>query len=330
MQKVRVGVIGAGNIAGGHARAYRERDDVELVAIADVDLARAEEAGRRWSCQASTVEQLLERSDIDAVSLCTPPNSHAELTIEALKQGKHVLVEKPIALSLEETDAMIATANAANRTLMVAQTHRYWPANVRAKELIEEGAIGELISVVDEVLSDNRVNGDVVPWRLQRAIAGGGVVMDNGVHSLDRLAWWVSSPVRTVYGKVSTDIDPIDVENNALAVLTFANGVTAHSRLSFTTPRKASRCRAEFVGTEGIVQVETWGEIVRIGFDGKTEVLPHDRTRTGLQVEIADFIESIKEGRAPQVTAEVGRHALELVLAVYRSAESGEAVHLNT
>lgn len=328
MQRVRVGIIGAGGIATGHASAYLKRSDVQLMAVADVDEDRAKQAAQTWGCEATSVDGLIERSDIDAVSVCTPPNSHAKLSMQALRAGKHVLVEKPIALDLDEADAMIDAAKQAGRLLMVGHTHRYWPANVRAKELLEEGAIGEIIMVSDDILSDNRVSNGIVPWRLRRHIAGGGVVMDNGVHSLDRLAWWVNSPVETVFGRVSTDLDPIDVENNALTTLTFANGAYAQARLSFTAPKAAGRCRAEFIGTKGMLSVETWGDLLLTRHGKGPESIAFDRSKTGLEMEIADFIESITQGTQPKTTGQVGRAALELVLAVYKSSEQRMAVRM--
>lgn len=328
MAQIRVGIIGAGGIAGGHAAAYLRRGDVRLVAVADVEQSRAQKAASDWGCEACSVEALLERRDVDAVSICTPPDSHAALTVQALQNGKHVLVEKPIAPTLAEADAMIAAAERSGRLLMVGHTHRYWPANRRAKQLLEEGAVGDLIAVSDEVLSRLRAEHGVVPWRLQRSSAGGGVVMDNGVHSIDRLAWWIGSPIKTVYAKVSTDLDPVDVENNAVGLFTCENGVYAQTRLSFTVPPAAGRCRTEFQGTRGVLTVETWGRIVLIREGQDPETIPYDASRSGLDLEIEDFIESIHRGREPLATARAGRAALEVVLAMYRSAATGGAVVL--
>lgn len=328
MAKVGVGIIGAGGIAGGHVAGYRAHPDVQVVAVADVAAERAKEAAAKWGCQAVTVDELLERPDIHAISICTPPNSHKELAIKALERGKHVLVEKPIALDLAEADAMIAAATRAGRLLMVGHTHRYWPNNVRAKQLLDAGEIGEIIMVSDDILASNLVVDGQVPWRLQKAISGGGVVMDNGVHSVDRIKWWVGSAVDAVFGRVSTDIDAIDVENNALASFNFASGAYGQVRLSFTAPRGIGRCMTEFLGTKGALRVETWGAVTLIRHGADPVDMTVSGGRGGLELEIADFIASIQQEREPQVTAQDGRAALEMVLAIYRSSTLGQAVRL--
>lgn len=328
MATIGVGIIGAGGIAKGHASAYNALADVKLVAVADVDMERARAAAAAWGCEACTVDELMEQPHIQAVSICTPPNSHKELSLQAFANGKHVLVEKPIALDLAEADDMIAAANKAGRLLMVGHTHRYWPNNVRAKELLDAGEIGDLIMVSDDILADNRVKDGQIPWRLQKAISGGGVVMDNGVHSLDRLRWWVDSPVQAVYGRMSTDIDPIDVENNARAIVHFANKVDGQMRLSFTTPSGAGRCRTEFLGTKGFLTVDTWGAVTLLRHGQGAEQIDVTEKRPGLLLEIEDFIDSIRHGTEPRATAQDGRAALEMVLAVYRSSERNQAVEL--
>lgn len=328
MAAIGVGIIGAGGIARGHAAAYRALTGVTLVAVADVDLDKAKAAAENWGCEACTVDELMERRDIQAVSVCTPPNSHKDLSLMAFANDKHVLVEKPIALDLAEADVMIAAAKQAGKLLMVGHTHRYWPNNVRAKELLDAGEIGDIIMVSDDIMSDNRVTDGQVPWRLQKAIAGGGVVMDNGVHGVDRLRWWVGSPVQAIFGRVSTDLDPIDVENNAQAILNFASGAYGQLRLSFTTPRGAGRCRTEFLGTKGLLTVDTWGAVTLLRHGGSPEQVSVTETRAGLALEIEDFIESITHDRAPRSTAEDGRASLEMVLAIYRSSELNEVVKL--
>lgn len=326
--KYGIGIIGAGGIAQAHAEAYRAQGNAEIKALADTDAARAQASARSWGVDAyGRYEQLLERKDIHAVSICTPPASHAEIAIAAAAAGKHVLVEKPVSMSLGEADEMIAAAKRAEVILMVGHTHRFWPANVKAKELIEGGEIGEIIMASDDVLSEFRVSNGNVPWRLVKSISGGGVVMDNGVHAVDRLSWWLGKPLESVYARTSTNLDPIDVENNCEAILNYAGGAYAQLRLSFTTPPAAGRCRAEFLGTRGALFVETWGGL-RIARHGEESKPVEYGGQGGLVAEIADFLAAIEQGRPPKVTGEDGRAALETVLAIYRSSATGQVVKL--
>lgn len=328
MSHIGVAILGAGGIANAHAAAYKAHPEARVVAVFDVDAQRAQAAAQKWEAEAMSYDAILGDARIQAISICTPPGVHAELAVAALEAGKHVLVEKPIAPTLAEADRMIAAAKRTGRTLMVGHTHRYWPVNVRAKELIENGEIGELIMATDDALSTTRVQDGVVPWRLQKAVAGGGVVMDNGIHIFDRLSWWFDRPVESVFARTSTVLDDIDVENNCEAMLTFAGGAYATTRLSFTAPKHAGRCVAEFLGTEGFMSVETWGALTVVRHGEEPKVYPVDEQKSGMLLEIEDFLHCVRTGDAPRASATAGRFALEMVLAVYESAHSGSVVAL--
>lgn len=327
--QIGIGIVGAGGIAGAHINAYKQNPKTKLVAVTDTNLQAAEATGAKHGLEvAPTVEALLARSDIQAVSICTPPTSHAPLAEAALRAGKHVLCEKPVATTLAEADRMIELAEQTGMHLMVAHSHRFWACNRRVKELLEAGEIGDVIYVTDEIMSDLRVVDGRVPWRLQHAAAGGGVVMDNGVHAIDRLRWWLDQPVTSVYAQVATTQPEIDVEDNALAILSFANGVKAHLRLSFTTPRPAGRCRAEFLGTKGFLSAETWGALWISRHGGEREDISFDGLGA-FELEVEAFATSILEGKPVPVDAREGRAALEVVLAIYESARTGQVITLN-
>ncbi|HET7558393.1 MAG TPA: Gfo/Idh/MocA family oxidoreductase [Limnochordia bacterium] len=324
----RTGIIGGGGIGAAHAKAYQASPQTELVGVADVTAELAKTAADRWQVAWSgTVEQLLARPDVDIVSICTPPSSHAELAQAALAAGKHVLLEKPIAASLEAADRLVAAAEASDRTLMVAHSHRFWAANVRVKQLLDEGAIGRLLSINDEIFSELRAGAGPLPWRLQKAIAGGGVVLDNGVHALDRLRWWVGAPAVKVFANVRTVEDKIDVENNGEALIVFANGVSATLRVSTTAIPEAGRCRAEFLGTEGAIRMETWGKVELAQRNQGWREVPFSGPDAFL-AEVEAFCAAIQSKQAPPVTARMGREALALVQAVYDSSRSGQVVVL--
>lgn len=324
-----VGIIGAGGIARAHIRTYREIPDVEVKAVFDVDAERAKAIASEFGLTAvSDLKALLERSDIDAVSICTPHAAHESAAGAAAQAGKHILCEKPLSTTIESGRRMIEAARRAGVILMVAQTHRFWPANVRVKELLQDGVVGEIVQVVDTILSNYPV-GPVIPWRFVPEISGGGVFIDNGVHAVDRLRWWLESEVKTVYAKTLTAKYNLEVENSGFALLTFESGIPAVIHLSMIAPEQASLCRAEFLGTEGILRVDTWGEI-HVAKPGGShwERIDYSQNPSGITRQITEFVQSIVQGREPSVPGEEGLRSLAVIEAIYRAAAEGRVVRL--
>lgn len=334
VETIGIGIIGAGGIAAAHADAYRRCKRAELVAVTDASPQAAAAAAEKYSMESLNLEAFLANPRIEAVSICTPPSSHGELAMAALQAGKHVLLEKPVTVSLDEADRLIAVARAAGSLkAMVAHSHRFWPANQKAKELLDGGAIGDVIMVRDDILSQMRVEPGRLPWRSKREVAGGGVVMDNGVHALDRLRYWLGRPIAAVSGRMWSVIPGSDVEDEALALLTFAatgsaveQGPAAQVRLSRTTPRVAGCCVAEFHGAKGLLRVETWGKVEISRGDADWETVPYDARPTAFDLEVEAFMASILDDRPVPVSLEEGRHSLAAVHAFYEAARTGRTV----
>jgi len=324
-----IGIIGVGTIARAHMKAYLEVPGVSVRAVYDVNAVRAEDFAKEFGIEAvPALEALLTRQDIDAVSICTPHAAHESAAVAAARAGKHILCEKPLSTTTESGRRIIEAAHQAGVKLMVAQTHRFWPANVRVKELLNEGVVGEIVQVTDTILSNFPV-GPTIPWRFIREISGGGVFIDNGVHAVDRLRWWLGSEVETVFAKVRTAKYHLEVENNGLALLVFRNGVPATLNLSMIAPDPAGLCRAEFLGTEGVLRVDTWGEIQLARSGGSQwERIDYPASPSGMTREVAEFVASIVENREPSVPGEEGLRSLAVVEAIYKSSAEGRAVRL--
>lgn len=324
-----IGIIGVGTIARAHMKAYQEVPEAKVRAVFDIDAARAQDFAQEFGIDAvPTLESLLARSDIHAVSICTPHAAHESAAVAAARAGKHILCEKPLSTTTESARRIIDAARHAGVKLMVGQTHRFWPANVRVKELLEEGVVGEIVQVSDTILANFPV-GPTIPWRFVREISGGGVFIDNGVHAVDRLRWWLGSEVETVFAKVTTAKYDLEVENNGLALLVFQNGVPAALNLSMIAPDPAGLCRAEFLGTKGMLRVDTWGEIHLAGSGGSQwERIDYPAQPSGMTREVAEFVRSILEDREPSVPGEEGLRSLAVIEAIYRSSAEGRAVRL--
>jgi predicted dehydrogenase len=332
MNSIGVGIIGTGRIAGLHAKAYMNTPTpcARILMVADVDTERAQKAAEAWETTAASVEEMLMCDEIAAVSVCTPPSSHADIGIACLQANKHVLLEKPIAGTIEDADRLVSQAAESPATLlMVGHTHRYWPANVRAKEVIDSGDIGDIIMASDTIFSEFKYDSEKPPWRLVRDVSGGGIVMDNGIHAIDRLHWWLGTTTKSVFAKTTSDLYDIEVENNCVATLIMENGVYAQMRLSNLVPRAAGYCRAEFVGAKGHLSVDTSGGILLTRTGRPTESVTYDRRIDGLQAEVNEFIQAVAEGTTPRVSAADALAALKVVHAIYGSSANGTLVNLH-
>lgn len=334
------GIVGCGIIAPFHARAIAELPDARLVAVADEVPGRADELAAELGVDHASVDALLARPDVDVVSVCVPSGLHAEIGVRAAAAGKHVAVEKPIDVSLEAADRLIAACREHGVTLTVVSQHRFGPAVRRLRELIDSGRLGRLL-VGDAVVKWYRTQAyyDSADWRGTWALDGGGALMNQGVHSVDLLRW-LMGPVDRVFARCQTAAhEGIEVEDVAVAALRFTSGAVGLLQAS-TAIYPGLPERLEISGTGGTVIVEAGRMRVCELVDGPPEPLAEDGgsggagaatgiSHAGHRAQLADLLAAIEEGRQPLVTGEEARQALELILAVYRSAREGREVSLS-
>jgi UDP-N-acetylglucosamine 3-dehydrogenase len=326
---VRVGVIGVGVFGSLHARVYAEAETAELVAVADVDAGRAAGLAGQYGCASySDYRELLARSDVDAVSVCTTDRLHAEPVIAALQAGKHVMVEKPLATTLEDCDAMIVAARAAGVTLTVGHILRFDPRYRAAHDAIRAGRIGRPLHI-----AARRNNRRSAATRLADKTT---VHFFLGIHDLDCLLWCLGRPLRHVYAE-SVPADAASPEAY-LCLLRFADGTLASLEVSWALPESyPGRLDAawEVVGTEGSLYVEGGGVGTLLHDEAGTEALDNryygevDGRFVGpLRDELHHFLRCLRDGAPPLVTPEEARSAVEVVLALERSRREGRAVTL--
>jgi len=250
-----------------------------------------------------------------------------------------VLLEKPMELSLAKCDAIVEAAASARRKLMIAQSHRYWEGDAVAKQLLEEGAIGQLVMCRDTLATPGyRQHDPKKEWVSDLEMYGSGGLMAWGIHDVDRLRWWFGSEAETVFARsfaLRTEI-PGDVTSNMVAI-TFQNGGCAHLWYSEALPPpgwKGFVCGAQLVGDEGLMDVDPYNQVkvARKG-GGEWEVVydlsqVENPRQKAFADEDRDFIRCIVEDTAPPVSGADGRAAVEIVLAAYRSSEIGQAIRL--
>jgi len=332
---VRVGLIGCGRIGGRHAAALAEMPDVELVAVCDRVKERAESLARE---SGATVwddgDSLIRSNEVDALIIATPSGLHHEQARDGLAHGKHVLVEKPLALSLEGASEVAEAARTNGRVLAVVHPLRFAPAVRWVRGLIEEGRFGKLSHVSCEVrLNRDRDYYDGSAWRGSRHLDG-GILLNQAVHHLDVLCWLLGEP-SCVQGFTATRLHDTEIEDLGVGVAVFENGVPAVLEVTTNCYGGNLEERLAIFGQEGLALLGGKGlhdvEECRLESDSsdatKTLPLANEREVSAPHTAVLDdFFHAIRCGEPPAVGAAEAIKSLRLALAIYRSAEAGRRI----
>jgi phthalate 4,5-cis-dihydrodiol dehydrogenase len=332
---IGIGIIGGGRICGAHARAALALRETRLAGIAEPDAERRERAAQAFGCPVfPTGEALLAQSEVDAVVVALPHWLHCELTLAALAAGKHVLVEKPMAMTLDECDRMIAAAGVADRKLMVGHHHHYVPVNLAAQALVRNGALGRPVMATDTWYKP--FYGDPRPDWFLEARKGGGMWPMNGSHMIDRMTFLIGSPVVAVKARIGNPIYGHSATDMGIAFLEFESGVCA-TIMHAGYRDGVMRFEAEVTGSEG--QLRFTGRQLWRSCSGEWQEVPVTAPETACRpgteppapafgLELLDFVQSILEGRAPGVTGEYAREIVRVLTACEESSETGREVRL--
>jgi len=342
MKQVRMGVIGAGIWGTAHLRAYAQHASAELVAVCDLDEARAREAAERFGAAGAfaSAEQMLAEADLDAVSVATPDAAHADLAIACAKAGKHVLCEKPLATTVNECEAMIAAAADAGVHLMVDWHNRWNPPYAEARRSIATGELGEIRYIYYRLSDTLYVPTQMLPWA-----ADSSVMLFLGSHALDTTCWFMqAAPQRLTCRRQEGVLKSmgIDTADLYLTVLDFPNGATAVVENSWILPQSSPAMidhRVEIIGTEGAIYlnpqhcgpIAKYTQTTPAGYPDASLpdmfVTPEVHGRqVGFAVEsIYHFVECIRDGRTPITSGEDGLLNTRLILAAEASADQGSA-----
>ena len=331
MRPLRVGAIGYGYTGKIHAQALLAEPGAQLTAIADSQPDRIKDLPPGVRGYAN-YEDLL-KSEVDAVSICLPTYLHCKVALDALACDKHVLVEKPIAVNVEEAERMLRAARTTGCVLYVGMTHRFYPELREAKKLVDDGAIGDIVACTDCALEQLGFL-DLPPWYLQRQFAGGGTALTSGIHLVDRLRWFTGDEVKTVAGSAANPYFGSDVEDAAQMFLRFERGISAEITLAFMREKHPLVCDLRVIGSRGTIVVHTWCGYELWNASGHRENMiytdePHvAKVQVGIAGEIAEFCSSIASGSSPWPSAEESTRALAIVMAFYRAAKNGEIIEL--
>ncbi len=335
---VNIGVIGCGKIAQvRHIPEYADNKDVKLTGFYDINLERTKEIAAKYNGIAyESVDELLANKDIDAVSICTANATHAELTIKALKAGKHVLCEKPMAINIEECEEMVKTSKETGKFLMIGQNQRFAKAHTVAKELIANGTVGKVITFHTSFGHGGPETWSVDPgkntWFFDKKKAAMGAMADLGIHKTDALCYMTGAKVvstsatLTTLDKKGADDKLIGVDDNAICVYTLSNGAIGTMTASWTYYGQEDNSTV-FYCTKGILKVYDDPEhsVKFIHADGTVEYFEADQIQTNdnqTKSGIIDaWVECLVNNKAPEIS---GEEVLPSMRAVFASIESSE------
>ncbi|WP_346428492.1 Gfo/Idh/MocA family protein [Alicyclobacillus mengziensis] len=332
---LKVLVIGAGTMGSVHATAYADMTQAELVGVVDIRLSAAEAVAAKLQTKAfKSFEAALASEDIDVVDICVPTYLHRRYVEQVAGAGKHVVCEKPMARNLEDAQAMIEACEGAGVQLFIAQVVRFFPEYRRAHDLVIKGAIGE-------VGNARAFRGGVFPtawndWYANVELSG-SLIVDLMIHDFDFLRWCFGD-VERVYAKSQLGRE-LNRTDHALVSLRFKNGIIAHVEGSWAYP-SGFRTELEITGTKGMITHDSAATAAihkqlrssggqNGGKEGSSVAVPESPLRKSpYQLELEHFMDCLRTGTDPLVTAEDAYKALEISFCALKSARTGEPVNV--
>jgi predicted dehydrogenase len=361
-----VAIIGCGRVGEREATAVVSIPDLRLVAVSDIGPAFREKAlqvGSKYGCDAvHEWRHLVVRDDIDIVIVATPNNFHKDISLEAMKHGKHVVSEKPLATTPEDAEEMLLTAEAYGVKLMTNFNHRCHDHNMRAKELIDQGRIGRPVFIRGRIGHGRFITGPspACPgrfqcedtWYMDRSQSGGGAFTDNGVHLLDLARWFMDDEFVKVQGTVTRNLDLCDLqsdgswafsrqsecEDNGFGLFTTADGRVASLQASWT--QWHGYLHMEIFGTHGSIVVnndQMQGHVSYSLFNRHREPIATTTETPAFLTpdpswrrQLEEFLGALREARDPHPNGYDGLQAVRLVHAMYNSAASGKTERAET
>ena len=341
------GIIGCGMISRFHAKAIAEIRGAKLVACQDQSQERAEKFAAEFPCTPyADLAEMVARPDIDVVTICTPSGAHMEPGVVAAKAGKHVLVEKPLEVTLKRCDTLIAACAKAKVRLGTILPSRFHDSSRALKQAVDQGRFGK-IALADAYVKWFRTQQyyDSGAWRGTWKLDGGGALMNQAIHSVDLLLW-LMGPVTEISANVATVAhERIEVEDVATATVRFASGALGVIEAS-TASFPGSLKRIEISGSQGMATLEEesiiqWNFSKETAKDKKMMEQLRNNTKTGGGASdptaigheahrelFKDFIKGINGGEPSMIEGGEGRRSVELITAVYQSAKTGRRVKL--
>ena len=334
---VRVALVGCGRISKNHFDAIAKIEDLVLVAVADIDLPRAQEAGAQYGVPSfASLDEMLSAVPSELVVICTPSGLHPQHGMTAARAGRHVLTEKPMAISLAAADELVQACDAANVHLFVVKQNRLNPPIQLLKRAVDKGRFGRIFMANTTVRwTRPQEYYDAEPWRGTWEFDG-GAIMNQASHYVDLMQWLVG-PVESVMAKTATQARRIEAEDSGVAVLKFRSGALGVIEVSVLTYPKNLEGSITILGERGSVKiggtavnrVEHW---LFDSYDDDDKLVDAASTNPpnvygfGHEGYYRNLLNVLRGTARPDTDGRAGRKSLELILGIYESAKSGREV----
>jgi myo-inositol 2-dehydrogenase / D-chiro-inositol 1-dehydrogenase len=344
MPPIKIAILGAGFISEIHCESYhRFVPDAEVVAVYTRNAEKAQSFAQKHGISQwyNDLDAIIQSSGADVIDICLPNFLHADATLKAAAAGKHIIIEKPLAVTLEEADAMISACKKACVKLMYAEELCFAPKYERVRQMVNEGAIGEIYMLKQS----EKHSGPHSDWFYDINLAGGGVLMDMGCHGIAWFRWMLKNArAKSVYATMSTVYHKqrTKAEDNSVVIIEFENGVTGLVENSWAK-HGGMDDRSEVYGTGGVVYADLFMGNAAIAYSkngygyamekadttvGWTFTIFEEAFNQGYPQELKHFIDCVQHNKEPLVTGEDGRAVLEIIYAAYASAAQGRKISL--
>lgn len=348
---LRFGIIGGGVIGPVHAEAIRSLPDAELVAVADVVPGKAEKITDTFGgTPYNNIQEMLKREQLDVVTICTPSGMHGEHACQAMRAGRHVIVEKPMEITQAAIEEMLRVQQEQQVKLAVISQHRFDAATMQVKQLVDEQAFGRLVLGNASIpWWRSQAYYDSGAWRGTWQLDGGGVLMNQGIHTIDLLQW-LMGPVKSIFAYTDTVAHRMETEDVGVAVLRFVNGAVG-TIVGTTAAYPGMATRVEILGDKGsaVIENDMLGYL-HLARDAKKEVGAYGASEqvqkpspaaesaasnpSALNVrshalQIEDMIRAIRTNGTPLVDGQAARLPVEIILGIYESARTKKEVILS-
>ncbi|OED30608.1 Gfo/Idh/MocA family protein [Methanosphaera sp. WGK6] len=316
MKQTNVGVIGVGSMGYNHVRIYSELENANLVAISDMVRGTLDNVSKEFNTIGYVdFDNILQIDDIEAVNICVPTVFHHDVVMRAIEAGKNVLVEKPVASKLSEAEEMINAAEDAGVILATGHVERFNPAVRVAKRLLDEGAIGEVVTANSKRLGP-------YPPRIRDV----GVAIDLAIHDIDIFNYLFESKADTVYANMSSKLKNCEFEDHAEIMTKYESGVLSILETNWLTPYK--KRQLNITGLEGIISVDYGNQTVTLYQENNHVEHIKVENKEPLKEELRSFVNAVQTKKQPEVTGTDGYEALRIVDAAMKSAKDKTLIYL--
>lgn len=344
MVDIGFGIVGCGIICNQHVDAINETSGASIAAFGDVCEEKAIDFAQTYKVpHYSNLEAMLRNDDVKAICICTPSSLHSEIAIAAARAGKHVLTEKPMAVTSSDMDRMITACRDAGVKLGVVFQRRTTPRFKMIRDALAKGELGKpVLGSVYMKYYRGQDYYDSGEWRGTWKYDGGGCLMNQGIHMIDLLLWFMG-PVKSVQAKIATLARKMETEDTAAAVLEFRSGALGVIEATTAAYPPEMPHRLDIHGDRGSIMIEEerivrWQTMDKEGYlTDKLETASaaekaildaQDGWNDGHRALIADMVAAIKENRPPLIPGEEGRKAVDLILSIYQSAREGRRLEI--